>query len=35
MSRVYLARESLPDRDVAIKVVDEELSGRLGTERFV
>ncbi len=35
MSRVYLAREALPDRDVAIKVLDEELSARLGRERFV
>jgi serine/threonine protein kinase/tetratricopeptide (TPR) repeat protein len=35
MSRVYLAREALPDREVAIKVLDEELSARLGRERFV
>jgi len=35
MSRVYLARESLPDRQVAVKVLDEELSARLGRERFV
>jgi len=35
MSRVYLAREALPDRDVAIKVLDEGLSGKLGAERFV
>jgi eukaryotic-like serine/threonine-protein kinase len=35
MSRVYLAREELPERDVAIKVLDEELSARLGRERFV
>jgi serine/threonine-protein kinase len=35
MSRVYLAREALPDRDVAIKVFDEQLSARLGRERFV
>ncbi|MGY8777676.1 MAG: protein kinase domain-containing protein [Longimicrobiales bacterium] len=35
MSRVYLAREELPDREVAIKVLDEELSARLGRERFV
>lgn len=35
MSRVYLARESLPERDVALKVLDEELSARLGRERFV
>jgi serine/threonine-protein kinase len=35
MSRVYLAREEMPDRDVAIKVLDEELSARLGRERFV
>ena len=35
MSRVYLAREDLPNRDVAIKVLDEELSARLGRERFV
>ena len=35
MSRVYLAREELPERLVAIKVLDEELSARLGRERFV
>jgi serine/threonine-protein kinase len=35
MSRVYLAREALPDRDVAIKVLDGELSARLGRERLV
>jgi serine/threonine protein kinase/tetratricopeptide (TPR) repeat protein len=35
MSRVYRAREELPDREVAIKVLDEELSARLGRERFV
>lgn len=35
MSRVYLAREELPGRNVAIKVLDEELSARLGRERFV
>jgi eukaryotic-like serine/threonine-protein kinase len=35
MSRVYLAREALPDRTVAIKVLDEELSARLGRERFI
>ena len=35
MSRVYMAREALPDRDVAIKVFDEQLSARLGRERFV
>lgn len=29
MSRVYLAREALPDRDVAIKIFDQELSARL------
>ena len=35
MSRVYLAREELPERRVAIKVLDEELSARLGRGRFV
>ena len=35
MSRVYLAREELPERQVAIKVLDEELSARLGRGRFV
>lgn len=35
MSRVYLAREEMPDRDVAIKVFDEKLSAQLGRERFV
>jgi len=35
MSRVYLAREQLPDREVAIKVFDEKLSAQLGRERFV
>lgn len=35
LSRVYLARESLPDRDVAIKVLDEDLSAGLGRDRFV
>jgi serine/threonine-protein kinase len=35
MSRVYLAREELPDRDVAIKVLDEQLSARVGRARFV
>ena len=35
MSRVYLAKEELPSREVAIKVLDEELSARLGRERFV
>jgi eukaryotic-like serine/threonine-protein kinase len=35
MSRVYMVRESMPDRDVAIKVFDEELSARLGRERFI
>lgn len=34
-SRVYLAREELPDRDVAIKVLGAELSAGLGRERFV
>ncbi len=34
-SRVYRAREELPDRDVVIKVFDEELSSRLGGESFV
>ena len=35
LSRVYLAREALPDREVAIKVLDEELSAGLGRARFV
>ena len=35
MSRVYRAREELPEREVVIKVLDEELSARLGRERFV
>jgi tetratricopeptide (TPR) repeat protein len=35
MSRVYLAREEMPDREVAIKVFDEKLSAQLGRERFV
>ena len=35
MSRVYLAREELPERQVAIKVLDEELSARVGRRRFV
>jgi serine/threonine-protein kinase len=35
MSRVYRAREQLPDRDVVIKVFDEGLSARLGGESFV
>ncbi|MDX1494264.1 MAG: protein kinase, partial [Longimicrobiales bacterium] len=35
MSRVYLAREALPERDVAIKVLDRDLSARFGRERFV
>lgn len=35
MSRMYLAREALPERDVVIKVLGEELSARLGRERFV
>lgn len=35
MSRVYLAREELPERDVAIKALDEDLSARLGRARFV
>lgn len=35
MSRVYQAREELPERDVVIKVLDEGLSARLGRERFV
>ena len=32
---MYLAREELPERQVAIKVLDEELSARLGRARFV
>jgi tetratricopeptide (TPR) repeat protein len=35
MARVYIAREQLPPRDVAIKVLDEQVSARLGRERFV
>lgn len=35
MSRVYLARESHPDRAVAIKVLDEQLTAQLGRERFI
>ena len=35
MSRVYLARESLPEREVVIKVLDAELSARLGRAQFV
>ena len=35
MSRVYLAREEMPERDVAIKVFDERLSAQLGRERFL
>lgn len=31
-SRVYLAREELPERDVVIKVLSEELSARLGRD---
>jgi len=34
-SRVYLAREELPDREVAIKVLGAALSAGLGRERFV
>ncbi|HCW77909.1 MAG TPA: serine/threonine protein kinase, partial [Gemmatimonadetes bacterium] len=35
MSRVYLARESMPGRDVVIKVLDHELSARMGPDKFV
>jgi len=35
MGRVYLARESHPDRQVAIKVLDPEVTIRLGRERFL
>jgi serine/threonine-protein kinase len=35
LSTVYLAREALPDRDVVIKVLDEELSAGLGRARFI
>ncbi len=35
MSRVYLARESHPDRAVAIKVMDEQVTAHLGRERFL
>ena len=35
MSRVYLARERHPDRQVAIKVLDQDLTAHLGRERFL
>ena len=35
MSRVYLARERHPDRQVAIKVLDHDLTAHLGRERFL
>lgn len=35
LSRVYLAREELPEREVVIKVLAEELSARLGEQNFV
>lgn len=35
MGRVYLAHESHPDRQVAIKVLDPEVTIRLGRERFL
>ena len=35
LSRVYRAREELPDREVVIKAFDEELSARLGHQSFV
>ncbi|MEM7415166.1 MAG: serine/threonine-protein kinase [Gemmatimonadota bacterium] len=34
-SRVYLAREELPERDVVIKVLDDALTADLGRDRFV
>jgi serine/threonine protein kinase len=33
--RVYLAREEMPEREVAIKVFDEKLSAQFGRERFL
>ncbi|NIM48660.1 MAG: protein kinase, partial [Gemmatimonadales bacterium] len=35
MATVYLARESHPNRQVAIKVLDPQLAARLGPERFL
>ncbi len=35
MGYIYLARESHPDRQVAIKVLDPEVTVRLGRERFL
>lgn len=35
LSRVYLAKEELPEREVVIKVLAEELSARLGEQNFV
>ena len=35
MARVYLARDTRHDRDVAIKVFDPQLSAMLGGERFL
>jgi eukaryotic-like serine/threonine-protein kinase len=35
MARVYLARDARHERDVAIKVLDPELSSVLGSERFL
>jgi serine/threonine-protein kinase len=35
MGVVYLAREQHPDRPVAIKVLDPDLAGRLGRDRFL
>ena len=35
MGHIYLARESHPDRQVAIKVLDPEVTLRLGRERFL
>jgi eukaryotic-like serine/threonine-protein kinase len=35
LSRVYLAREELPERDVVIKVLDEASSARLGRTAFM
>ncbi|HET7373681.1 MAG TPA: protein kinase, partial [Gemmatimonadaceae bacterium] len=35
MARVYLARDIRHDRDVAIKVMDPQLSAMIGAERFL
>lgn len=35
MSRVYLAREELPEREVVIKALDDALTADLGRDRFV